>query len=172
MRKKSFRIIAVLLASFFVVSFIGMACTDELKAASDEDSDNDYPAIVEQLAEKLNLEPEEVFEAFEDIHEERKEEFEKSFGHKLDRAIEEEYITEEQKDALIAKKEEVSEQLQQIKDLPQDEREEALKDIADDLKEWAEENDIEFKHLFPVAGMRLARARRSMFRHIFRFFSR
>jgi hypothetical protein len=171
-RKKSFRIIAVLAASFFIVSFIGMACTNELKAASDEDDESDYPLIVEQLAEKLDLEPEEVFKAFEDINKERKEEFQKGFGHKLDGAVEEGYITKEQKDALVAKKEEVSEQLQQIKDLPPDERKEALKDIADDLKEWAEENDIQFKHLFPVAGMKLMRTRRSIFRHILRFFTK
>jgi hypothetical protein len=171
-KKKSIRIIAVLAASFLIVSLMGMACIDELKAAGGEDDEKDYPIIVEQLAEKLDLDPEKVFEAFNDINMERKEELEKNLGHKLDRAVEEEYITEEQKEALAAKKKEVSEQFQQIKDLPPGEKKEALKDIAADLKEWLEENDIDFKHLFPVAGMKLIRAKRSMFRHILRFFTR
>jgi hypothetical protein len=171
-KRRSFRILIVLAASFFIVSFIGMACTDELKASGDEDDKSDYPIIVEQLAEKLDLEPEEVFEAFKDINKERKEELKKNFGHKLDKAAEEGDITKEQKEALAAKKKEVSEQLRQIKDLPPGKRKEALGNAAGDLKEWAEENDIDFKDLFKLAGKKLIRAKRSKIRHILRFFRR
>jgi hypothetical protein len=171
-KKRSLRIIAVLAASFFIVSFIGMACTDELKAAGDEEDEKDYPIIVEQLAEKLDLETEEVFEAFKDINKERKEELKKNFKHKLDKAVEEGNITKEQKEALAAEKKELSERLQQIKDLPPGERKEALKDIAGDLREWAEENDIDFKDLFPLAGKKLIRTKSFLIRHILRFFTR
>ncbi len=171
MRRKSLRIMVVLAASFFMVSFIGMACTDELNAAGDEDDESDYPIIVEQLAEKLDLEPEEVFEAFKDINKDRKEELKKNFRHKLDKAVEEGDITREQEEALIAKKKEVSEQLQKIKDLPQGKRKEALEDVASDLKDWAKENDIDFKDLFPLAAKKLIRAKRLLIRHILRFFA-
>jgi hypothetical protein len=170
-RIKSFRIMVVLAASFFIVSFIGMACTDELNEAGDEDDENDYPIIVEQLAEKLDLEPEEVFEAFKDINKERKEELKENFRHKLDKSVEEGDITREQEEALIAKKKEVSEQLQQIKDLPPGKRKEALEDVAGDLKDWAKENDIDFKDLFPLAAKKLIRAKRFLIRHILRFFA-
>ena len=172
MKRKSFKVLLVLAVSFFIVSFIGMACTDELEAAGDEDKKDDYPVMVEQLAEKLDLDPEEILEAFKDMNEERKESLEKNFEEKLDKAVEEGNITEEQKEAIMAKREEVAEELQDIKELPSSERKEAIKDIADDLKEWAEENDIDSKELFPFAHARHIRAKRSVMRHIFRFFRR
>ena len=70
MKRESFKVLLVLTVSFFIVSFIGMACTDELEAAGDEDGKDDCPVMIEQLAEKLDLDPEEILEAFKDINEE------------------------------------------------------------------------------------------------------
>ena len=171
MKRRSFKVLLILAVSFFIVSFIGMACTNELKA-DDGDKKDDYPVIIEQLAEKLDLDPEEICEALEDIHEERKEEFKKNLEEKLDEAVEEGNITEEQKEAIITKSEEVAEELQDIKELPQSEKKEAMADINDDLREWAEENDIDLKELFPLAHARHVRAEKSRMKHIFRFFLR
>jgi hypothetical protein len=171
-KRKSFKVFLALAVSFFIVSFIGMACTDELKAAVDEDVEDDYPVIVKQLAEKLDLDPEEIFKAFKNINEERKENLKKNFEEKLDEAVEEGDITEEQKEAVIAKREEVAEELQEIKDLPLSERREAMKDITGDLKEWAKENDIDFKELFPLVNIKPIRVRRFGMKHTFRFFRR
>ena len=169
-KKKSFSVLIVLAVSFFIVSFVGMACTDELKASDEEHTGHDFPFIVEELAERLDLDPEEILEALEDIKEEKKEALEESFEEKLVEAVEEGDITEEQKEAIIKKREEITEEIQEIKDLPHSEKIEAIKDIASDLKEWAEDNDIELKGLFPHVHLRPIKVKRFGMKNIFKFF--
>lgn len=182
MKKKYLRASIITAISFFIVSFIGMSCTNELDASGEEDLKEDYPAIVGQLAERLDVDPDEVLEAFKDINEERKEKFKEDFEERLDKAVEEGVLTEEQKEAIIAKREEIAEEIQEIEGMSPDEKREAIKDMVSDLKEWAEENDIDYKELLPAAHMKQVmkdgiRAERFRIKHrigqrIFEFFRR
>lgn len=172
MKRKSSRVLLVLTLSFFLVSFIGMGCRYEFKITGDKEVRDDYPVTVDQLAEKLNIDPEEILNAFKDINKERKEKLKNNIEEKLGEAVEEGNITEEQKEAIAAKREEVAEELGELKGLPPGERIEAGKDIISDLKEWMKENDITFKELFSHAHIRPMRAKRLRIRHIFRIFQR
>lgn len=51
----------------------------------------------------------------------------------------------EKKEAILAKKEEFAEFREELKDMNLSEAKEAIKDIREDLKEWAEDNDLEYR---------------------------
>lgn len=182
MEKKSIRVSIIMILSFFIVSIIGMSCTYKLNASGEKDSGEDYPVIVEHLAKKLDIDPEKVLEAFKDINQERKEKFKEDFEKRLDKAVEEGVITEEQREAIIAKREEIAEEMQEIEGMSQDEKREAIKDMVSELKEWAEDNDIDYKDLLPAKHIKQAikdgiRAERFKIKHnigqrIFEFFRR
>lgn len=147
MKKKIFKILAGSIISILAVSLISMACTTEINAETAENN-KEYPVIVEKLAEKLGIDPEKIVEAFKEIQEERIEEKKKCFEEKLDKAVKDGILTEEQKEAILKKREELAEKKEELKDLSRKEREKALKEIKEDLEEWAKDHDIDLKWFF------------------------
>jgi len=192
MRKKSFKALAIIVISFFIVSFAGMACSGNIEVidrgyswcnhiktffhhfyyslCGKEDSRADYPLIIQKLAEKLELDPEKVMEAFEDLNRERKKGLEGNFGERLDQAVKEGIITGKQKEAITAKREELEVKVQEIKGLAAAERSGAIEDMIGSLKNWAEENNIDIRMLFPLMHHGATKADRFIRRHNFKSF--
>ena len=149
MKRKSARIILTLIASIALLSTAGIACTAEIDAQPNEEIDSGYPLLVERFAERFDLDPDEVMEFLEELKEERIASTEEKFEERLDELVEDEKITEDQKDAILEKKGELAEFKEELKDMTLAEAKEAIKDMHEDLKEWAEENDLELRHFFP-----------------------
>ena len=74
------------------------------------------------------------------------------FEEKLDELVKDGEITDAQKEAILEKKQELEDFREGIGDMKVSEVKEAVKDLKDELKDWAEENDIELKYLFPKAA--------------------
>lgn len=149
MKRKSIKIILILIASLALFSFIGMACTSEINAQSSEDEKGEYPLLVERFAERFDLDPDEVMKFLEELKEERIANAEEKFEERLDELVEDEKITDDQKDAILEKKEELAEFKEELKDMTLVEAKEAIKDMQEDLREWAEDNDLELRNFFP-----------------------
>ena len=116
---------------FSAISFLG------IKAVSAQMANGEYPLIIQNLAEKFGVSEDEVASVFEDTKAERETE-------RLDKAVEEGTITEEQKNQIIAKQEEVEAKINEIDDssMTSDERQEAMQTLHEELRTWADDNDI------------------------------
>ena len=112
-----------------------------------EGTDN-YPSIVKKIAEKFNLNTNEVNKVFKENRQERQAECQSKLEEKLNKAVEEGKITEEQKKAILDKHNEMKEKREELKNLSPEERKEAMKGLREEMKKWAEENNIDLKQFF------------------------
>jgi polyhydroxyalkanoate synthesis regulator phasin len=100
---------------------------------------NNSSSFIEKLAERFNLNVEEVEEFFE----ENRPEF-KGSEMRLDNLVEKGNITEEQKQSILDKQEEMRSAMEELKDLPIEERHEKMQALQEEMKQWAEDNGIDF----------------------------
>ncbi len=99
--------------------------------------------IVERLAERFDLDVNEVQEFFSEFKKERTIEHKVKGEGKLDQLVEDGVITEEQKQALLERKEEIKEQREGLKSLSPEERREAMNQAHEEMKAWMKENGID-----------------------------
>lgn len=111
-------------------------------------------SLVDRIAEKFNLNKDEVKAVFEEEHAERKAEMQQKMEERLDKAVAEGKLTEEQKQKILAKLAEVRAQheaaFESMKDKTPEERKAFKQELhgdREDLKVWAEENDIPEEYL-------------------------
>ena len=154
MKNKQTILVLVVLGLVAVTAVFGAT----LVAVAAEDLDG-YPPIIQALAERFNLDPDDVKEVFDEQHEVRKEEMLKSKAERLDEAVEAGKLTEEQKDELLKKQEEMNAKMAELKDLPPQERFKAMKEIKEDFQTWIEENEIDSKGAYGGFGKRGFRGR-------------
>lgn len=142
MKNKKLIITLLVLGALVTVALLGggMALAKSKKA---------YPPIVKKLVEKFDLDADEVNEVFEEAREERHKKMQARKKEKLDEAVEKGKITEEQKEALLEKMDELKQELGELKDLSPEERREAMKEHREEIRKWCEENDINLKDLKP-----------------------
>jgi len=96
-----------------------------------------YPSIVQKLAQRFNLDPDEVKQVFDEERGERRQEAQDRFEESLDEAVKDGKITEAQKEAILEKHTEIQGEQEKLRE---------------ELSDWAEENDIELKQLGPCGG--------------------
>lgn len=149
MRKRSIKITTILITSLTLISILGIGCVGEINAQAKEDTESEYLPIVERFAERFDLDPDEIVEFLDELKEEKIAEKEEKFEERLDELVEEEKITDEQKQAILDKKEELKTFKEGIEDMTIAEAREAIKAMHGELKDWAEENDLELKDFFP-----------------------
>lgn len=137
MNKKTIAILAVLGVLLF-----GLAVGGGVVLAKTTSS---YPLIVQKIADRFNLQPEEVNEVFEEVRQERHEQREAFFEERLEAAVEAGEITEEQKEAILEKKAEIQKEVEAIResDLTPQEKREKMAKLRKEVRSWAEENDLD-----------------------------
>jgi len=117
----------------------------------------EYPSIIQKLAEKFNLNIDEVKAVFDQNRKERWQEIQvnaqKKFEDMLDKLVVAGKITNEQKEAILAEKAEINAKREELNTLSQAERKEAMKNLNDELRKWAEQNGIDQKILFGFGGI-------------------
>ena len=152
MKKKSIKIALILITSLALFSIGGVACVGEINAQANEEVGDECPLLVERFAERFDLDPDEIMDFFDELKEERKADAEERFEDRLGELVEDEKITEDQKEAILDKKEELKTFKEGLEDMTISEAREAMKEIHEGLKDWAEENDLELKNFFPKEG--------------------
>lgn len=150
MKRRSLKIILPVIASLTLALMLGTACTGTLGA--EPLKEGEYPPLVERFAERFNLDKDEILEFLEELKEEKRLEMEQRFEERLDELVEEGELTAAQKEAILDKKEEMEAFKEGIGDMTVDEAKQAFKEMKEELKDWAEENDIELRYLFPKAA--------------------
>jgi len=110
-----------------------------------------YPQVVQRIAEHFGLNQDEVAEVFEEVHAEHHAEMLTSFEDRLSEAVENGDITEDQKQAILDKHEEMQAKMDEIRsqDLSREQMHDQMKAYHEELKAWAENEgiDIPFMNL-------------------------
>ncbi len=132
MKKKAVLVASVLLSLFLIAAVVG---TGVVLAASNDS----YPPIVEKLAEKLNLKEDDVQSAFDEMKEEKQQEMQEKWEERLDEAVEDGKITEDQKEEILEKRTAIQQKQEEMHELKQE------------LKSWADENDIDLREVMGLA---------------------
>ena len=149
MKTKTIKTALILITSIALLSVGGVACVGEINAQDNEEAGDEYPLLVERFAEKFDLDPDEIMEFFDELKEEKRADAEERFEERLDELVEDEKITEKQKEAILDKKEELKTFKEGLEDMTISEAREEMKEIHEGLKGWAEENDLDLKNFFP-----------------------
>ncbi len=149
-----------MLASIAVIISIGIiGCT-----VSGGGSQNleDYPGMVQELAQQFDLDPGRVLEVLEQTRGTAAEGMKKRLGEQwartketmgtrfeemLKKAVEEEEITARQMEEILAKKTETAQSIEALKDLPPEERRGSAEELRDNIIEWAQENGLDLRFL-------------------------
>ena len=145
MKSKKIVIPAIALA---ILSLVGVLGVRSVRA----DENSTYPSIVQKLVERFNLNTEEVQQVFNEVREERQQEVQVRFEERLNQAVSEGKINQEQKEAIMAKKDEMKANRGEFKDLAPEERHQNRETHRQEMETWAEENGIDLDLMTMLLG--------------------
>lgn len=137
-----------------LVVTLGVAGASSLtQVQAQELSDGSNP-LIQKLVQKFNLNEAEVKAVFEEAHAERETKMKEAMEAKLSQAVTNGTITEDQKQKIIAKQEELRKQRdarkEEMKNKTPQERKALMEAEKAELETWARENGIEDMNIFFV----------------------
>jgi len=127
---------------FFAAGFFAV------KQVKAEDSGAEYPLIVQRLIAKFNLDGDEVENVFAEVREERQVQMQARFEERLTQLVDEGSLTEEQRQAIIAKRQQLRQESQDWQNLSKEERHELMEQHRDEMQNWADEQGIDVSLVF------------------------
>lgn len=114
-----------------------------------DDQYKNHP-LVQFIAERFDLDEEEVLTAMEDFQEQRHEEMGVQFENRLTQAVLDGKITDEQREMILQKHEEMRVEQENnwmtLQDMTADERRDEIMARHEELKSWAEENGVDLSY--------------------------
>lgn len=125
-----------------VAAFATLVVIAGAVGVSKADDDEKKNTLTQKLAERFNLNQGDVEDVFSQHRNERQNQRQINFEERLSQAVSSGKLTEEQKNLILKKKNELQSQRELFKDLSSDERREKIKGHREEMKKWAEENDI------------------------------
>lgn len=141
MNKK--KMLAAAIASLGIASVVGVGTVAAQEASG--------TSLAEKIATQFNLNKDEVQKVIDGDHAERHAEMQKRVEERLQEAVDAGKLTAEQKDKIVAKMKELESnreaKREEMQGKSQEERRSAMKAERDDLKKWAEENNIPTEYL-------------------------
>ena len=115
-----------------------------------------HETIIQKLVERFGLNQQEVESVFDEVREERHAQMQAKYEEKLDALVQEGKITEEQKEAIIAKHEEMRAEKQENfgfwKDLEPEERRAKMEEHRAEMQAWADEKGIDLSLIGGLGG--------------------
>lgn len=125
-----------------VLVLAGVASVSSVKA-----DDETYRPIITRLAEKFNLDEEEVKKVFDEERADRYAKRQAGFEEMLDQAVLDGKITEDQKLEILALHTQLEEERENRASMTFEERKEAMEQHHEAMLAWQEENDIDLHGL-------------------------
>lgn len=139
---------ALTIIAFFVLVQPTQAFWPFSSANKIEQPANSFPSIIQKLIDKFNLNPEEVSQVLDETREEHHQQAQADFEERLSKAVEDGKITKDQKNKILAKHEEMKNNRENWENLSPEERRQKAKIQHEELKTWAEQNEIDLKDFF------------------------
>ncbi len=113
---------------------------------------NQFSPLVQKLVDKFGLNPTEVQQVVDEERQERQEQMDTKLNEKLTQLVSEGKLTEEKKQAIIAKHEQMQAKHDELKDLSPEERREKMQAWSEEMKRWAEDQGIDLPVLMGPVG--------------------
>ncbi len=132
---------AVALTTLALIGLVGV------QSVSAQENQRGYESIVERLSKKFNLDQTEVQAVFDEQHREREQYMQQRGEEKLNTAVENGTITEAQKNELVALREKLHNEMEDIRTMTQEEREVKIKEHSATIQDWAEKNNVDMADL-------------------------
>jgi polyhydroxyalkanoate synthesis regulator phasin len=136
-------------AIFPTALFLGIVMLGLLSASVASAQDSTYPSIIQKIAEKFNLNEDEVAAVFDEERDEHHAEMQAKWSERLDDLVNDGKINAEQKQAILDKHEEMHNKMEEWKDLDPEERHEKMRGLREEFRAWAEEQGIDLPLLGP-----------------------
>lgn len=111
------------------------------------DTTNSLPPMIQKLAEHFNLNQSDVQTFMSDQRQQMQEQRQEEVKSKLDDAVTNGAITQDQENMLITKMDEMKQQRDDAKNLSFDEKRQAMQSIGDEFHTWASDNGIDLNAL-------------------------
>lgn len=108
--------------------------------------------LIDRLVARFNLNRNDVQAVLDEEHNAMHAEREQMEKDRLAQAVTDGKLTQAQADLIIAKHEELEKNRESLKDKTPEERRAAMKTQMDDLKKWADDNNIPLQYLHPGMG--------------------
>ncbi len=102
-----------------------------------------FPPLIQKIIEKFNLNKDEVKKVMEETRQENQNQRQAQFEEKLGQAVAQGKITEEQKNLILAKHQEMRKNMEEWQKLSPEERRNKSREQYEEMKKWAEENNID-----------------------------
>ena len=131
----------IILPTFLLTGALAAGALGFTRVSAQE---TDYPPIIDKLVERFGLNPDEVQDVFDEVRAEHHTQMLANFEERLNQAVTDGKITEEQKLAILDKNEEMKAKMDEWKSLTPEERHTKMQAYHEELKTWAEENGINF----------------------------
>lgn len=105
-----------------------------------------YPPIVQKIAERFSLQPDEVNKVFTETREQRLKEREALLRKRLEEAVKAGKITSAQKDAFLKKRAEIQQKMEEVRNnnLTPREKREKLSQLREEMRTWSLKNGFGF----------------------------
>lgn len=136
---------------YLIPGFIAVAIATAIGATtiSAQESGSNGLTMVQRIAQRFNLNESEVQQVFDEEHAERKAQMRTRLEERLSEAVTEGEITEEQKQAILDKHDEMHNKMEALKDsdLTHKQRHEQMRAFHEEMKAWAEEEGLDMKDL-------------------------
>lgn len=134
--KKRIILPTILLAGALAVGTIG------INSVSAQDSSS-YPPVVQKLAERFGLSQTDVQEVFDEARADHHAQMLANFEDRLNQAVSDGKITEDQKQLILDKHEEIQAKMDELQSLDPQNRREQMQAYHEELQNWAEDNNID-----------------------------
>lgn len=147
MEKKIILPVAVLLITG--AAFFGTAAYAQV-------NQNNQGNMAQELAQKLGIDEAKVQTAFDEIRNEHRQEMQAQFTERLNQAVAEGKLTEDQKNLILKKHEEMQAQREtereQVQNMSREERREFMETRREEMQAWGESNGIDLQYLMGPQG--------------------
>ena len=110
-------------------------------------TEDKYPLAIQKLIEKFNLNTDEVDKVLEEVKTQKQVEHRAQLEEKLNTAVQEGKITEDQKSAILNKLEEWQNAKVDWQNLSLEERKQKMLEHKNEMQNWAESNGINLKDI-------------------------
>lgn len=132
---------SILLTGALAVGSIGVRMAD---------AETTYPPIVQKLAERFGLDEGDVQDVFDEVHDERYTDMMAKWEERLNDFVTEGKITDQQKQALIDKQQELESMMLELRDKTPEERRTQMQALHDEFTQWLKDNGIDTEFVGPL----------------------
>lgn len=145
-----------LIVAGIVTSSMGLTAlaVPHMASAAESTDSNNKTSIVDKIADKFNLNKDEVQQVFDQDRQAHEAEHKAHLEERLTQAVTDGKITADQKQAILTKIEEMQKQREANKDkfksMSAEERKNAMEQKRADLEDWAKQNTIPLEYLLPA----------------------